>query len=183
MVQEISWSFGKYQMRKVIEEDFESYFNNLNPLDSEVARLTGSPKTFDKEKVRAYFSNNIGSEDRVDFMILDEQDKVIGECVLNDFDLDVQSSNLRIVIFDLKHTGQGIGEWAVCNALFHAFEILQMNRVSLDVFSFNTHAIRMYKKVGFKQEGILREAILDGDNYADDVLMAILASEWKDINK
>ena len=32
---------------------------------------------------------------------------------------------------------------------------------------------------GFKREGVLRDAIMDGANYADDILMSILEDEWR----
>lgn len=37
----------------------------------------------------------------------------------------------------------------------------------------------MYLKAGFKREGVLRDAVMDGDKYADDILMSILEDEWK----
>ena len=40
-------------------------------------------------------------------------------------------------------------------------------------------AIKAYKHAGFRQEGILKDAIKDGDKYADNILMAILEDEWK----
>ena len=47
------------------------------------------------------------------------------------------------------------------------------------MFSFNTRAERAYLKAGFRREGVLRDAVMDGDGYADDILMAILEEEWK----
>ena len=29
------------------------------------------------------------------------------------------------------------------------------------------------------REGVLRDAVMDGDKYADDILMSILEDEWK----
>ena len=60
-----------------------------------------------------------------------------------------------------------------------AFERLGLHRLELDVFSFNTRAERAYLKAGFRREGVLRDAVMDGDGYADDILMAILEEEWK----
>ena len=34
-------------------------------------------------------------------------------------------------------------------------------------------------KAGFKREGVLRDAVMDGDRYGDDILMSILEDEWK----
>ena len=60
-----------------------------------------------------------------------------------------------------------------------AFEALKLHRLELDVFSFNPRARRVYEKAGFKVEGVLRDAVKDGDRYADDILMAILEDEWR----
>lgn len=46
------------------------------------------------------------------------------------------------------------------------------------MFSFNERAIYTYKKAGFVVEGVRRQAVKDGAEYADDILMSILASEW-----
>ena len=59
------------------------------------------------------------------------------------------------------------------------FRELRLHRLSLDVFSFNPRAKRAYEKAGFRVEGVLRDAIRDGDSYADDILMSILEDEWK----
>ena len=31
----------------------------------------------------------------------------------------------------------------------------------------------------FSREGVLRDAVRDGEEYADDILMAILEEEWR----
>jgi len=49
----------------------------------------------------------------------------------------------------------------------------------LNVYSFNPRAEKVYLKAGFKREGIRRDAIMDENNYADDILMAILESDWR----
>ncbi len=51
--------------------------------------------------------------------------------------------------------------------------------MELDVYSFNPRAEKVYLKAGFKREGVLRDAVMDGDKYADDILMSILEDEWK----
>lgn len=51
------------------------------------------------------------------------------------------------------------------------------------MYSFNPRAERAYSNAGFKREGILRDAIKDGEQYADDILMAILEDEWRMLKK
>ena len=54
---------------------------------------------------------------------------------------------------------------------------------TLDTFSNRANSIiateKVYLKAGFKREGVLRDAIMDGDTYADDILMSILEDEWR----
>ena len=39
------------------------------------------------------------------------------------------------------------------------------------------------KSVFSRREGVLRDAVLSGGRYADDILMAILEDEWREIKK
>ena len=47
------------------------------------------------------------------------------------------------------------------------------------MFAFNRRALRAYRKAGFRQEGVLRDAVLDGGRYADNILMAMLEQDWQ----
>lgn len=47
------------------------------------------------------------------------------------------------------------------------------------MYSFNPRAERVYRAAGFRREGILRDAVRDGDAYADAILMAMLEDEWR----
>lgn len=38
---------------------------------------------------------------------------------------------------------------------------------------------RAYLAAGFREEGVCRDAVRDGDGYGDDILMAILEAEWR----
>jgi RimJ/RimL family protein N-acetyltransferase len=46
------------------------------------------------------------------------------------------------------------------------------------VYAFNPRARRVYEKVGFVAEGVLREALLWRGERVDAVVMSILAPEW-----
>ena len=112
-------------------------------------------------------------------MIFSPQGKIIGESVLNEIDWELRKANFRIAVFHPQDCGKGIGSWAIKSTLDFAFRELKLHRVELDVFSFNPRAIRAYEKAGFRREGVLRDAVKDGDKYGDDILMAILEEEWE----
>lgn len=84
-------------------------------------------------------------------------------------------------IFHPAERGRGIGSWAIKATRDFAFEKLKLHRLELDVFLFNPSAEKAYQSAGFKHEGVLRDAIWNGKEFADDILMAILEDEWKQI--
>ena len=53
-----------------------------------------------------------------------------------------------------------------------------MHKVYLYVDVDNAAAIHIYKKVGFKEEGILREHFFAEGQYHDSMMMGILATEF-----
>jgi len=75
---------------------------------------------------------------------------------------------------------KGLGTEAVRILIEFAFGELNVNKIKLQVFSFNKRAIRSYEKNGFKIEGVLREEVYRNGQYYDEIVMGLLASEWKD---
>jgi len=64
--------------------------------------------------------------------------------------------------------------------LRYAFEELNLHRLSLSVFEYNSRAIRSYEKAGFVIEGRARQFLnRDGLRY-DMIFMGILRDEWKE---
>lgn len=176
------WEKVGFVLRLAKTEDAEQYYeDNFNPLDAQIARLTGCKSEFSHDEVVGFFKKCVKSEERYDFLIISPEGKIIGESVINEIDYEVRSANFRIGLFHSTECGKGIGSWALGKTRDFAFEELHLHRLELDVFSFNTRAEKAYIKAGFKREGVLRDAIKDGDTYADNILMSILEDEWKEL--
>lgn len=126
-----------------------------------------------------FFQNSLADESRYFFLILDPDGRMVGESVINEIDWELRRANFRICLFHASQRGRGIGTWAVEATRDFAFAVLKLHRLELDVFSFNHRAERAYEKAGFRREGVLRDAVMDGGEYADDILMAILEDEWR----
>ena len=62
--------------------------------------------------------------------------------------------------------------------LNYGFNTLNLNAINLGVFSFNEVAINCYKKVGFKEIGIQRQAGFCSGKRSDVILMDILKEEF-----
>jgi RimJ/RimL family protein N-acetyltransferase len=63
--------------------------------------------------------------------------------------------------------------------LRHAFETLNLNRVSLRVFESNQRAIKVYERIGFKLEGRLWQDRYSQGRFGDTLIMDILHDQWK----
>lgn len=176
------WKKDKFIIRLAQLEDIETYYHqNYCPLDKEVARLTGSKENFTKDEVVSYMMNAIESDDCYFFFIIAPHNRIIGESVINEIDWNLRSAHFRIDIYESTQRGQGLGTWVTEVTRDFAFEELKLHRLELEVYSFNPRAQKVYLKAGFKQEGILKDAIKDGHQYADNILMAMLEEDWHNI--
>ncbi|MFW5696364.1 MAG: GNAT family N-acetyltransferase, partial [Phototrophicaceae bacterium] len=148
-------------------------------LDPESRRLTGTHATFTLEQTQAYVERSLASDDRAPFIIAAATDgRAIGEVVLLNIDTDNRSASLRVALFSSADFNQGYGAEAMRLALRHAFEALRLHRVELDVFDFNPRAIRVYEKVGFVQEGLLRDTLHWEGTYHNTIIMGILEDDY-----
>ncbi len=173
-----------FVIRLAKADDVINYYEqNYCPLDKEVARLTGCKEEFSKEEVVSFFLKSLEEDDRYFFLIIAPNGEIIGESVINEIDWDLRCANFRIGLYRQTEMGKGIGTWATEITRDFAFGELKLHRLELDVYSFNPRAEKVYLKAGFKREGVLRDAIMDGDKYADDILMSILETEWKELKK
>ena len=156
-------------------EDAAAYYEqNYRPLDKEAARLTGCKTSFTKEEVTSFFLQSLEDDDRYFFLMI---------APINEVDWELRRANFRICIYQKTERGKGIGTWATEVTRDFAFEKLHLHRLELDVYSFNPSAEKVYLKAGFKIEGVLRDAVRNGEEYADDILMSMLEEEWKAIKE
>lgn len=74
---------------------------------------------------------------------------------------------------------KGIGQALGMVTLEYAFESLQLHKLCGQALGFNKPSIRFHEKLGFVQEGVLREQHFDGEHFHDVFCFGLLASEWK----
>jgi ribosomal-protein-serine acetyltransferase len=79
---------------------------------------------------------------------------------------------------DAGHQGRGIVTRATARLTDHAFNHQDCNRVMLHCASGNARSRAVAERLGFVQEGILREAEWLYDHYVDLVIYSMLKSDW-----
>ncbi|KAJ5399536.1 hypothetical protein N7465_010025 [Penicillium sp. CMV-2018d] len=75
--------------------------------------------------------------------------------------------------------GNGFGGEAINWALDWAFQHVGLHRVSIGAFSYNPNALKLYRKLGFVDEGREREALYHRRAWHDIVNLSMLEHEWE----
>jgi RimJ/RimL family protein N-acetyltransferase len=102
----------------------------------------------------------------------------IGMVDYRDVDVVAHSATVGITIGEKDLWGQGYGSEALRLLVGYLFDHLNLHRVQLDTWSGNERAMRSFARIGFREEGRLREAVWGPGRYFDSVVMGLLRSEW-----
>jgi RimJ/RimL family protein N-acetyltransferase len=108
-------------------------------------------------------------------------DRLIGSCLLMDEDPLARHASVGISLA-LDATGKGYGTDAMRVLIDYAFVRRNLRRLHLTVIASNERAIASYRKLGFVEEGRLREHAWVRGRYEDEVRMGLLRSEWRSIS-
>jgi len=104
-------------------------------------------------------------------------DQLVGHVELG-FDWRNGNAILQRVIIGPPFRGRGLAEPMVRQVIQQAFAIPQIARLELNVYTFNTPAIKAYKRLGFVHEGTRRASTLVGEERWDTAVMSILREEY-----
>lgn len=132
------------------------------------------------EEITREFFEREGKVDEKQFTVcIKETGEAIGRIYVSNIDSHYDSLDItRIYIADPANRGKGYGEEALRLALRWAFEEMNMERVTLDHFRENKVATALYKKVGFVDEGVMRNSGKKNGRYVDLCLMSMLRDEY-----
>ena len=157
---------------------FLKWFN-----DPEITQYLTMYKPMTRDMEEEWFTGLKNKEDSVYFSIHinDEEssDKVIGNCAIQDINNKNRACSCGIAIGEKKFQNKGYGTEAMELLVEYGFNTLNMNRIELSVFDFNSRAFNTYQKVGFIEEGRKRQARYHNGKYQDEIIMAVLREDWE----
>jgi ribosomal-protein-serine acetyltransferase len=79
---------------------------------------------------------------------------------------------------DGGHEGRGLASRAVAAVLDHGFGALGIDRVALHTEPANERSRALARRLGFVEEGVLRQGLAFPGERRDEVVYGLLASEW-----
>jgi len=116
-------------------------------------------------------------ENKKDFPI-EYEGEFLGIIRVNNIDLVNKSAMIGLDI-EPNFRGQGIGTKAFLAVMEYFFRHRNFHRLWLCVIEDNEVAKKLYNNVGFKEEGILRQAIWREGKFKDYIVMSILEFEYR----
>lgn len=174
----------KVYLRRLDISDAEIYSELTVNMDIESRVFTGTTGVFGKSQAENYIKSIMTDSSRIDFLIISNEDnKIVGEVVINEINRNRRSSNIRIDICKSEDFGKGYGTEAMILALDYGFGMFNLHRVELQVYEFNGRGIHVYEKIGFKREGVLRDYLYFNHKYYDAIVMSILEEEFRELHK
>lgn len=104
--------------------------------------------------------------------------RLIGSVGLHAIGWIDRKGELAVMIGERDRWNRGYGTWAVREMLRLGFETMKLQRIYLRVASNHEAAIHVYRKCGFRSEGLLRKDRYVGGGYEDTLMMSVLEDEF-----
>ncbi|WP_454052761.1 GNAT family N-acetyltransferase [Clostridium sp. Marseille-Q7071] len=147
--------------------------------DMEVAIRTGDASDMISYEVQKGYLENMNNNGYAFYIVRKDNDEAVGIGRLMRVDLINRRATLGMFIGEKSCWNIGIGTEATKLILDFGFNIINLNNIMIETFSFNERAIQACKKCGFKEIGRRRKAIIYGKKQYDEVYMDILSEEFE----
>ena len=170
-----------YILRELRRSDIPTI--NTWRADRELISRLGAPYRFINQEVDERWFNSYmdhrSNTVRCAIVEADAPDAILGLVSLCEIDNLNRSCQLHIMIGDKNQRGKGMGYFAFREIMCHAFEDLNLNRIEVYVLTDNEASLRLCRKAGFVDEGVLRQYAFKDGRYKDTVIMGALREDWR----
>jgi RimJ/RimL family protein N-acetyltransferase len=180
----MNFQHNEFYLRVLEEKDLEKIRHHRNEFDTWKNLTDGSLiskeqqeswfKKLNTDASRKYFIAGHDISDK-DYPVAYSED--LGLVRIQDIEITNKSCAVGIDVFK-EHRRHGYGLKIMEMICDYEFSFMNMNRLWLLVAEYNEYARKIYEKVGFKQEGIQREAIYRFGKYNNYIMMSLLKDEW-----
>ena len=166
-----------YLKRFSILDVTQRYVDWLN--DPEVNRflsVRGIPQTIDM--VREYVASYEGEKNKLLLGIFDKtNDLHIGNITFTIIQQNGHLGIIGIAIGDKNYWRGGYATEALNLVVNFGFSTLKLHRLEAGMSVENIASQKLFKKAGFKQEGVLKERGKIGDRYVDDFIFGLVRNQ------
>jgi len=166
------------ELKALESKDVDLFYNWIN--DDEVIRYSLSifQKLFSKAEIEQWYEKLLNDSKNLNLgLYLKENGCLIGYAGICNISKMNKSGEYFIFIGDKTQWGRGISTEVTKNIVKIGFDELDLHRIYLSVSEPNIGGLKSYKKAGFKEEGILRDAAFREGRFHNKIVMSILKME------
>ena len=170
----------KIILRPLKIEDLEKTHEWRNNL--ELIKLTQGirfPKTMEMDRDWFNYALNDKSNRNIYFGIDEiETGDFIGIIQLNNLDYISGTANWGFMIGETKNQGKGTGTEFSILILNYAFNYLNLRKITSFIVDNNVISTKLFQKLGFKEEGILRKHHFVDGEYKNVLIMSLFREDY-----
>jgi len=165
-------------IREAIPDDAEALIKHVKELTSEpnvCVSLTPEEFTYTVDEERNLLTQSISADNSL-FLLAFSHGELVGELTCRPSSRLSAQKHVVVLGMSIRNgwRNKGIGSMLLEKAIEWANQSKTIRRIELKVFTINTPAIHLYKKYGFIQEGLLRDAVFRYGKFHDELIMAII---------
>lgn len=164
----------KISIRKFKKEDIDNKIRWIN--DSENNEFLHYDLPLEYEKTLKWFMNNKDRMDRFD-AVIEYNAMPVGIIGLLNIDYKNKKAEFYITVGEKDYKGKGIAYKASMELLKYAFNDLGLNKIYLYTETENKIAQKLFEKLGFTREGLLKYDVIIKDKKKDRYIYAIFKNE------
>lgn len=177
------WQNDLVRLRPWKEEDWEWIYNN--GFDSRLSRLAGYKIDFPPTEsgAREYsqeVKNCSQKNSNIVFAIETLEDIHVGRII---FGIEEERHGTFGIGIRLspEHQGKGYGTSAMKILIRYAFMERRLNKCGSTVIEINEPSIKMHKKLGYEQEGILKQNIYMNGKYYNEICFGLTKDRYLEV--
>lgn len=166
-------------LRAMSQNDLEMICDMFN--DPELENfVVGWAFPLSYEQQAQWFEKNMNDQKNFRFVIETPNDGAVGIATLTNIDWKNRTATHGIKLANKKNRTKGIGTDTVMAIMRYAFEELGLHRLDGSWFDENVASKGLYKKCGWKEEGVKRSCVFKHGVWRDLTIVGALESDYRE---
>lgn len=169
-------------LRDLRDSDVDgNYASWLN--DKEVCEFNSHHRFYcTRKQLYEYVEAVNSSKDVIVFAIIEKEKNIhIGNISLQQIDYINRNAEIAFLLGDKDYWGKGYASEAARLLIEHALYQLGLERIYFGTSVENVRMQSLGERLGFKKEGIRRQALFKNNHFCDILEYGLLKKEWKSV--
>lgn len=166
------------KLRPLEMQDLDHLMEWVNDVDV-VKNFANFQTPLSREREQRWLEDILVSERDKVFAVETPTGEYLGNIGLHQIHWPTRSARTALILGNKEHWGEGYAQGAMAELLNIAFEQYHLHKVWLVVWEENVKGRHIYEKLGFREEGVLRDEYFHQGRYHNMVRMSMLENEYR----